>query len=65
MRRPGLYVNGRRYSLDHMAQAVARADFLAAEFGREMAVLHQSHDHVLTVPHIAKPTASTTSLVVS
>lgn len=36
--RPGFYVHGRRYSFDKRSQAIARAEFLAGEFGRDVAV---------------------------
>lgn len=36
--RPGFYVNGRRYGFDQRAQAIARAEWLCLEFGRDVSV---------------------------
>ncbi len=59
MARPGFYVNGRRYGFDRRSQAVARAEFLASEYGRDVTVDTITTTGVYAVEHTAKykPTA--------
>lgn len=53
MKRPGFYVNGRRYPLDTRAQAIARAEFIAEEYGRHVPVIMCSHDGIESVCYTA------------
>ena len=66
MDRHGYYVNGRRYSLDKRAQALARAEFLASEYQRDIRVYQRDHAGREEVAHVAKfvPTTSTSLLAV-
>jgi hypothetical protein len=66
MNRPGFYVNGRWYGFDRRAQAVARAELLAAEFGRDVVVRFKGHSGEDAVEYTAKfsPSVSTMLLMV-
>lgn len=45
--RPGYYVNGRHYfGLDRRAQALAKAKFLAVEYGREVDVERVDYEDI-------------------
>lgn len=55
MMRHGYHVNGRRFSLEQRSQAIARATFLASEYGREVPVLQVEHDGSSRVAHNARP----------
>ena len=63
--RPGYYVNGRWYGFDRRSQAVARAEFLAAEYGRDVTVRVKDHTGGESIEHTAKfsPSMSTSLLM--
>jgi hypothetical protein len=64
MNRPGYYVNGRRYPFDRRAQALARAEFLASEYGRDVTMHVTDHTGSESVEHVARfvPSLSTSLL---
>lgn len=64
--RPGFYVNGRRYGFDQRSQAIARAEFLASEFGRDVTVETITPTGSRAVEHTAKhePTMSSMRLAI-
>lgn len=65
MNRSGFYVDGRRFSFDHKAQALARAEFLASTYGRSVSVILVNHDFERTVVHTAVcDTSASTRLLV-
>ena len=66
MNRAGYYVNGRRYPFDRRAQALARAAFLASEFGRDVTIHVIDHTGGDSVEHVAKfvPSMSTSLLAI-
>jgi hypothetical protein len=53
--RAGYFVNGRRFSADCRAQAIARASFLATEYGRNIAVVYKAYDGNERIEYTAKP----------
>lgn len=65
MNRSGFYVDGRRFSLDHKAQAIARAEYLASTYGRSVSVVLVNHDFERGVIHTAVcDTSASTRLLV-
>ena len=64
--RPGFYVNGRRYGFDQRNQAIARAEFLAGEFSRDVRVETITPTGSRAVEHVAKhePTLSSMRMCV-
>jgi hypothetical protein len=53
--RHGYYVNGRRYSSEQRSQAIARANCLASEYGRDVPVIYVGHDGRRTTEYNARP----------
>lgn len=65
MNRSGFYVDGRRFSFDHKAQAIARAEYLASNYGRSVSVVLVNHDFERGVIHTAVgDTSASTRLLV-
>ncbi len=58
--RHGYYVNGRRYSLEQHSQAIARANFLADEYGRDVQVTRVEHDGSRRGIYVARPNLANT-----
>jgi hypothetical protein len=61
--RPGFYVNGRRYGFDRRAQAIARAEWLAAEFARDVRVEAITPTGQTCLEHVARFEPTSTSLM--
>lgn len=53
--RHGYYVNDKRYSLEQRAQAIARAEYIATEYGRDIPVLQVEHNGAARIAHTARP----------
>lgn len=53
MTRPGFYVEG-KYFAHRLAQATARANFLATEYRRDIAVLEVGHDRQQRIIHVSQ-----------
>lgn len=53
--RPGFYVEGRHFSLNHRFQACARADWLAREWGRQVSAIRLDYGNVSTIAYTANP----------
>lgn len=59
--RPGFYVESRYFSPAHRAQAIARAEFLATEYGRDVHVIRLDYGLAGAVHHTARAVMSSMS----